>query len=182
MKTWVIASAILSLVLWGCSSSSTSSKAAAGARWGEYRTFAFASKPSGARSEVESTLRAEVAKQLNARGLTRSSNPDILIQISVDTEQRVQTPNVPPTGGAAARYPFMEEYVRSLPPTYSTSIDQFTEGRLTIDAIDVQQRRQVWRGQTQKRLTQQMLANPQATAARAVEEIFRSVPRTVRSN
>lgn len=182
MKTWVIASAILSLLLWGCSSSSTSSRAAADARWGEYRTFGFATQPSGAGSGVESTLRAEVAKQLNARGLTRSSNPDILIHMSVDTEQRVRTPNVRTTGGAAARYAFMEEYLRSLPPTYSTSIDQFTEGRLTIDAIDVRQRKQVWRGQTQQRLTRQMLANPQATAARAVDEIFRSVPRTVSSN
>ena len=182
MKTWVIAWAIVSLVLWGCSSSPTSSKAAVDARWGEYRTFAFATQPSGASSSVESTLRAEVAKQLNARGLTQSSNPDILIQMSVDTEQRVRTPKVRSTGGAAARYPFMEEYLRTLPASYSTSIDQYTEGRLTIDAIDVRQRRQVWRGQTRQRLTQQMLANPQATAARAVDEIFRNVPRTVSSN
>ncbi|SDZ87202.1 DUF4136 domain-containing protein [Microbulbifer marinus] len=176
MRIWIASALLVSLLLSACAGSPASSASGSGARWGEYRTFGFV--PGGSSSgEVNSILRAEISRQLNARGLTRSSNPDLLVSISVQTQEKVRAPKVAgTTGGAAARYPFLEEYYRQLPPSHTTNIDKYTEGRLTVDILDVQQKRMVWRGRTQGRITQEMYANPQGTLAAAVSEVFRRFP------
>ncbi|AOS98419.1 hypothetical protein AUP74_03053 [Microbulbifer aggregans] len=169
----------LTLLVAACAGTSTSSGAAAEGRWGQYRTFGFVRSGDSVRSgEVAAILRAEVTRQMNARGLTQSSNPDLLVHLAVDTEQRVQVPGARSTGGAAARFPFLEEYYSQLPPGHATDLNRVTEGRLTIDVLDVQQRQLVWRGRAQRKVTSQMMANPQPALAGAVDDIFRRFPKT----
>lgn len=168
----------MSLFLAACAGSPSSSGAAAEGRWGQYRTFGFVpSRDSVRSSQVASILRAEVTRQMNARGLTQSSNPDLLVHFAVDTEERVQVPGARSTGAAAARFPFLEEYYRQLPPGHATDLNRVTEGRLTIDILDVQQQRLVWRGTAERRVTQQMMDNPQPALSSVVNDIFRRFPR-----
>ncbi|KUJ84405.1 DUF4136 domain-containing protein [Microbulbifer flavimaris] len=169
----------MSLFLAACAGSPTSSGAAAEGRWGQYRTFGFVPGRDSVRSsQVASILRSEVARQMNARGLTQSSNPDLLVHFAVSTEERVQAPRTRSTGAAAARYPFLEEYYRQLPPGHATDLNRVTEGRLTIDVLDVQQRQLVWRGRAERRVTPQMMTNPQPALSGAVNDIFRRFPKT----
>ncbi len=60
--------------------------------------------------------------------------------------------------------------------THSTRIDQYTEGKLNIDAIDVSSRKLVWQGSTQGRLTKKDFENAQAVLNEAVIEIFQKFP------
>ncbi|SHE80258.1 protein of unknown function [Microbulbifer donghaiensis] len=182
MRIWIATALFFSLLLSACTGSPASSDASGGARWGEYRTFGFV--PGGSSSgEVNSILRAEITRQLNARGFTRSNNPDLLVGLSVQTQEQMKIRGVAgTTGGAAARYQFLEDYYRQMPATHTTDIDKYTEGRLTIDLLDVQQKRMVWRGRTQGRITQEMYAHPQRTLAAAVDEILRKLPAAARTN
>ncbi|MFI2810685.1 MULTISPECIES: DUF4136 domain-containing protein [Microbulbifer] len=166
----------LSLFLAGCSGASVFSSADDDSRWGDYRTFGFV-QSGGANSRVESILQAEVTRQLNARGMTRSTSPDILVNIAAYTEKLPKTRISRTTGFAAARYPFLQEYYRDLGEKHLTDIDEQTEGRLTIDVLDVRQREMVWRGRTRGRITPAMMADPQAALASAVNEVFQKFPK-----
>lgn len=173
----IAAIAAITVLVAACAGSSSTSGTAADGRWGQYRTFGFVHGEDSVRSgEVAAILRAEVTRQMNARGLTQSSSPDLLVHLAVDTEQRLQVPGARTTGGAAARFPFLEEYYRQLPPGHATDLNRVTEGRLTIDLLDVQQRQLVWRGQAQRRVTQQMMDNPQPALSAVVNDVFRRFP------
>lgn len=181
MRIWIATALFVSLLLSACAGSPAASVSGGGARWGEYRTFDFV--PGGSSSgEVNSILRAEITRQLNARGFTRSNNPDLLVSISVQTQEKLNLPRTATTGGAAARYQFLEDYYRQMPASQTTNINKYTEGRLTVDLLDVQQKRMIWRGRTQGRLTQEMYANPHSTLATAVDEVMRKLPAAARAN
>ncbi|WP_237059062.1 DUF4136 domain-containing protein [Microbulbifer sediminum] len=144
-------------------------------QWEKYDTFNFV--PSGGSDgRVVSILHAEVSRQMNARGMKRSRNPDVLVNIAVHARQRSKT-RVGTTGFAAARYPFLQEYYRELSEKHVTDIDGETEGRLTIDVLDVEQGEMVWRGRTGGRITTSMMQEPEETLATAVDEIFREFPK-----
>lgn len=174
MRYSIVIFFIASLLVAGCEAPQIFSYPGSGGQWEEYRTFNFV--PSGGSdSRVASILQAEVSRQLNARGMTRSRNPDVLVNIAVHTRQRSKM-KVGTTGFAAARYPFLQEYYRDLSKKHVTDIDQETEGRLTIDVLDVKQGEMVWRGRTGGRITPVMMENPEETLATAVDEIFREFP------
>ncbi|SDJ54574.1 DUF4136 domain-containing protein [Microbulbifer yueqingensis] len=144
-------------------------------QWEKYETFNFV--PSGGSDgRVVSTLHAEVSRQLNARGMKRSRNPDVLVNIAVHTRQRSKA-RAGTAGFAAARYPFLQDYYRDLSKKHVTDIDGETEGRLTIDVLDVKQGEMVWRGRTGGRITPAMMQEPEETLATAVDEIFREFPK-----
>ena len=77
------------------------------------------------------------------------------------------------TGGYGIGYdPFYVVYYDSWGMNHTTQIDQYTEGKLNIDAIDVKLKKLVWQGSTKGRLTNKAKQNYQVTLDEAVNEIF----------
>lgn len=91
---------------------------------------------------------------------------------TVRFEEKIRTRTIP-TGGYGIGYdPFYDVYYDNWGMNHTTQIDQYTEGKLNIDAIDVQSKKLVWQGSTKGRLTTKLMKNYEATLDTAVREIF----------
>jgi hypothetical protein len=148
-----------------------------------YQTYAFLSDVAEDNSQYESIERAylknAVEREMSQRGFRKdNANPDVVINFAVQTQEKVQSRSVP-TGGYDFGYdPFYDAYGPGWGTTYTTRIDQYTEGKLVIDMVEVEGRRVVWQGSTKGRLTDKALQNYQATLDEAVSEIFAQFPLT----
>lgn len=169
-------------VLTACSSS-TVSDVDPTADFSGFQTYAFLSDVAEDKSAYQSLerthLKNAVGQAMNSRGYRRDDNdPDLLINFAVETEEKLQTRTVPNSAYGIGYDPFFDVYTTGWGMSHSTTIDQYTEGRLEVDVIDVDARKAIWQGTTKGRLTQKAMENYQATLNEAVNEIFSQFPVT----
>ncbi|WP_295797842.1 DUF4136 domain-containing protein [uncultured Microbulbifer sp.] len=178
MNIWrsIAVSILLPLALAGCAGTTSTASSSA---LSQYRTFGFV-PASGSNGRAMALARSEVSEQLMARGMTPSKTPDVLVNVHVHAERQVKSRQSYNLGFAAARYPYLEEYYKSLPPGYHADFNQYTAGHLTIDLLDARQRKVVWRGRAQKPITRKVLDNPERAVDQAVNDAFRTFPARAR--
>ena len=173
---------LLSLVfLVGCSSSSNVvSSAAPEVDFSQLKTFDFIKVADTDGQEYQSLvttyLRNAVTRELTARGMRQSAQPDVMVNFSVETEEKIRSRSVPTAGYGVGYDPFYDVYYDGWGASHQTMIDQYTEGRLNIDLIDPSARKMIWQGSTAGRLTQKDYENAEATLSGAVAEIFGAYP------
>ena len=171
---------LASIVFVACSTP-TVSDADPTADFSSYETYAFLSDVADDKAPYEtlerSHLKTAVGREMNARGYRQdSSNPDLLVNFMVETQEKLQSRTVP-TGGYGIGYdPFYDVYTPGWGMSHTTRIDQFTEGTLEIDLIDVADRKMIWQGRTKGRLTESDMRNYKSTLDEAVSEIFEQFP------
>lgn len=168
---------LLTLAVAGCSSSPTVVNYDESIDFSQYETYAFMADlatDKEAYQSLESTyLKDSVAREMKKSGLQAvTSDPDLLINFSIQTEEKIRSRSVP-TGGYGIGYdPYYDVYASGWGMSHTTEIDQYTEGKLVIDAIDVKSKKIVWQGSTKGRLTSKAMDNYQQTLDDAVTEIF----------
>lgn len=168
-------------LLAGCSSTSnTVSSADPSVDFGQLKTFDFVKVADTDGKEYTSLetqyLRNAVTRELTARGLSRADQPDVMVNFSIETQEKLRSRSVP-TGGYGMGYdPYYDAYYDGWGASHQTMIDQYTEGLLNIDLIDPQARQVIWQGSTKGRLTQKDFENAEATLNEAVAEIFVQFP------
>jgi len=170
------------LLLAGCASQpNVVSSADPNVDLGQYRTYDFAAVVSTDGQPYQSLesgyLKSAASRELEARGFTRSEDPDLLVNFSIEMQEKVRSRSVPTAGGGLAYDPFYDDvYYGGWGTSHTTRIDQYTEGTLNIDLIDKRGAKVVWQGATRGRLTKKDYENPQATLDGAVAEIFSQFP------
>jgi Domain of unknown function (DUF4136) len=170
--------AILTTALVACSSTpNTTSNSDPTVDFSKYKTFAFLadlSTDKEAYQSLETTyLKQSVGRELEELGLQQvDSDPDLAINFSVETQEKVTSRSVPSGGYGIGYDPYYDVYYDNWGMNHTTRIDQHTEGKLNIDAIDVKSRKLVWQGSTRGRLTSKAKDNYQETLDEAVKEIF----------
>ena len=85
---------------------------------------------------------------MTARGLSRSDNPDLLIDFIVATEERVDVRTTPTN--TVHRSHWGRGFTTW--PTYQTTVRQYTQGSLIIDLIDPKRNMLVAEGGAQTRI------------------------------
>lgn len=151
------------------------------ADFSSYQTYAFLSDVAADKVPYETLerthLKAAVGREMNIRGYRQdNSDPDLLVNFAIETQEKLQSRTVP-TGGYGIGYdPFYDVYTTGWGMSHTTRIDQYTEGTLEIDLIDVDDRKMIWQGRTKGRLTQKDMQNYQTTLDEAVTEIFKQFP------
>lgn len=180
--TIALTAALAALLVTACASEpATVSSKDSTADFSSYKTYAFlvdmAEDKSAFQSLDTTYLKDAVAREMGARGLQQvTENPDLLINFSIESSEKIRSRQVP-TGGFGIGYdPFYDVYYDGWGTTHTTQIDQYTEGKLNIDAIDVAARKLVWQGSTKGRITRKVEENWQATLNEAVKEIFLQFP------
>ena len=89
-------------------------------------------RANGVRTPISTRLMMSMDQEMSARGLTRSDNPDILIDFSVTAEDRISVRQTPTTS-TVHRSHWHNPW--NTWPTYQTTVRQYTEGSLVIDII-----------------------------------------------
>lgn len=169
--------ALVLLLVSACSSNPTTVNYDAAIDFSQYKTYAFLADLSSdkeAYQSLESTyLKESVGRELDRLGLQQvSENPDLAINFSVDSQEKVRSRSVPTSSYGIGYDPYYDVYGSGWGMGHTTQIDQYTEGQLTIDAIDVKLKKIVWSGSTHGRLTTKAMENFQLTLDNAVKEIF----------
>lgn len=171
------------LFLPGCTTTpDVYSQVATGSDFRGIKTYGFLPQTSTDKAGYESLetnfLKVAVAQQLDERGLHyEPGNPDVLMNFYIHTDEKIRASQTPAmTGGY---YGYRGGYYDGFGPpgmAYETTVQQYTEGTLTIDMIDPKQRKVLWEGTVKGRLTKKDVKNLEATIDDAVNDIFYRFP------
>jgi hypothetical protein len=176
-------SCIIGMSLAGCTSTpEVYSQVAPGSDFRAIQTYGFITDAStdkaGYQSLETNFLKVAVAQQLDARGLRYDpQNPDVVMNFYILTNEKIQTRQTPTMSGGGY-YGYRGGYYDGFGGGmgYETTIQQYTEGTLTIDMIDPKERKLLWEGTVKGRVTKKDVQNLEGTIDGAVRDIFTRFP------
>ena len=152
----------------------------------QYKTFNFASQTEILDPDFHDllglTLSAITEEQMLSRGYVKSDNPDVLINVSVDVEDKTQVSiaayECPNYLNTLNRYRYLN---RRIDPKRRDVFCRYTEGSIKIDMIDLKLNRTIWDGVLFVRFDQRergAMVNP--LIMRDVDTMFGSSPFSAR--
>ena len=142
------------------------------------------------RSITTRYLQEAVDREMTARGFTKSDHPQLLIDFHTSTRDRLRGG----VGGPAWGYgwgggwgpgwgwgwgwgPGWWGGPGPWGPYGWNDIEAYTEGTLTIDVIDAQDKDTIWSGSAVSRVYRAALENPQGSINQTVASVFSKFPR-----
>ena len=154
------------------------------ADFGKYRTYNFLSVTDGNPAEFQSIgqqmMQQAASREMEARGYTKSDNPDLVINFKGKLEEKTDIQSTPapyygPTWGyrgwGGAPY---GAYGYGGGTEVTTR--RYNVGTLVMDIIDREQRQAVFQGGLEDVVTSKMMQDRQGTINNAVAEIFAKYP------
>lgn len=146
-----------------------------------YHTYGFMAKPStdgaGYKTITTQSIEKSVNREMQARGYRladSSQQPDLLINFSIKTHDKVESyPG--PTVGVGYGWGWGRYGFGALGPYYN-DIRTVTDGSLTVDLVDRSRNEAVWSGTAIGRLSKKSMDNPGKTIDEAVSDIFAHYP------
>jgi len=116
---------------------------------------------SGARTPLSSKLMNAMMVEMDERGLRRSNDsPDLLVDFNVTTEERLDVRQTP-TMSTMHRSHWGRGF--STWPSYQTMVQQYTQGTLLVDLIDIENNALVAEGAAVGRIRSNEVTQTQAT-------------------
>lgn len=141
------------------------------------RTFDFMQPLSTDRGNVRSLLSSQMiaatTSELELRGWRRDeNNPDVLIDFLLETHEQIQTRSTSASVGMhrGGRYGMWGGAVST--PT----IEQTTQGQLSIDMVDPARNQLIWEGTATNRVTDDIRRNQEEAVQKFVAAIFTQFP------
>jgi hypothetical protein len=128
----------------------------------------------GYRSLFSEYLIAAAEREMNARGYTKSDNPDLLINFGLQTKEKIRTTSSPTTGvGGYYGYRGYGYY-----GGYETTVTQYTEGTFNMDMIDAKgsQKQLLWECVLVGRVTSKFRKDMEGSVNNGMTEIFSNYP------
>ena len=152
-------------------------ESAPGADVARYATFGFFEKlgtdQHGYTTIATTQLKAAVTRELEARGVHLSANPDLLVNFYVQTKDKIES--YPGTLGFGYSH-FGWRGVGWGMGYGMTDVQSYTEGTLTIDLVDRQKNALVWQGVAIGRLAERAMRQSEVTINHAVAAVFEKYP------
>ncbi len=144
-----------------------------------YHTYGFpktlgTDEQAGYTSLLSKYLMAATSREMEARGYKRSDTPDLLVDFSLHTKEKIRTTSTPTTGayyGGYRGYGGWGGYAG-----YETRVTQYTEGALSIALVDAKKNQLVWEGIAQGRIDDKARENLQSSVNQVVALLFKSYP------
>jgi Domain of unknown function (DUF4136) len=145
----------------------------------QYQTFGFIDHPNTDNANYTTLttryLKDAVTREMLARGYKQSDKPDLVINFQVGSKDKVESYPGPAVGVGYGRWGWRNW---GWGVGYGGSdVRTITEGSLTIDVVDQQQKALVWSGTAQGRLTKKAMNNPRPAIDAAVSAIFAKYPK-----
>jgi hypothetical protein len=154
------------------------------ADFGKYRTYGFVSAPAGDTTQFKSlaqqNMQNAAAREMEARGYTRSDNPDLVINFKGKLEEKTDIESTPaPMYGAGWGYGGWRGAPYGGYGMYGgteVTTHRYKVGTLVMDVVDREKRQVVFQGGVESVVTKEMMENREAAIAGAVGHIFSKYP------
>jgi hypothetical protein len=151
------------------------------ADFGKYRTFGFVAQAGTDTAEFRSlatqALQAAAAREMEARGYTRSDTPDLVINFKGKLEEKTDIESTPaPYYGPGWGYGGWYGAPWGGYGGTEVTTRRYKVGTLVMDVIDREKRLAVFQGGIEGVVTKEMLENKQAAINQAVAHIFSKYP------
>lgn len=147
------------------------------ADFSSYRTFAYLDETGGRAPTYDSFtaryLKLAIDREMQSRGIQKSSEPQLLVNLHVQTKDKVK---VTDTGGSYGYYGYRSG-LYGWDTGVSTHVDNYTEGTLNVDVVDSAAKRLVWEGIAIGRISDKSLDNPQPAIDAVVKQVFERFPK-----
>ncbi len=144
----------------------------------KYQTFGFVEHPdtdkAGYTTLITRYLKDAVTREMVARGYTRSDQPDLLVNFTAGSKDKVEGDPWPAVGLGWGRWSRGWGWGGMWG---GRDIRTVTEGSLTIDVVDQQHKELVWSGMAKGRVTSSEEDSPQPSIDKTVAAIFDQYPK-----
>jgi Domain of unknown function (DUF4136) len=151
------------------------------ANFANYKTFAFfdrvATDGSGYGSLITQHLKGAAQREMEKRGYQMvSANPQLLVNFNLNIENRTDIRSTPTTTGGyygyrAGYYSMWAGY-----PQQSVETVHYQAGTLAVDVVDAAQKRLVWSGVAEGKVSKKAAENPGPAIDGVVASIFEKYP------
>lgn len=142
-----------------------------------YRTFGFYDETTGRKPAYESFadqyIKSAIVRELQARGLQQSQAPDLLVNIHVQTKDKMRVSETP---SASYGYYGYRGSMYGWGSGVATTVENYTEGTLNIDVIDRTSSKLLWEGIAVGRINEQARENMQPAIDAVVKQVFERFP------
>lgn len=175
MKKITLLAALASLLLSACASGPTIvANTNPGTDFTNFTTFNYmqplgTDRSNGVRTPFSTRLMTSMDREMAARGLQKSDNPDILIDFNIFAEDRIDVRQTPTSTVHRSHW----HRGWSTWPTYQTTVRQYTEGSLVIDIVYPAQSTLIAEGSATQRVNNDTLT--QEASDQFVSEIMASL-------
>jgi len=141
------------------------------------KTFDFMKPLSTDRGNVQSLLSAQMIEattaELEKLGMRHEqSNPDVLINFMLETQEQIRTRQ----GSTSVSMHRGGRYGMWGGTMSTPTIDQYTQGVLSIDMIDPVRNQLIWEGSATNRVTDRIRQNQEESVHNFVADIFAAFP------
>jgi hypothetical protein len=165
--------AIISLVS-ACSSTRVSSDYDRDATFTTYKTYAFTKEAAELPIDGINQKRIidAVSKELAAKGFTKSDQPDVWVDLKLKAEQKQSATSTSTPYGAGYGYRWGGGF-----STTTINVENYVEGTLFVDIIDVSKKQLVWQGRATKTIDPDSESDKREyNINQAVKQIFTKYP------
>jgi hypothetical protein len=148
------------------------------ANFAAYRSFGFyqplGTDQAGYESFITQTLKAAARQEMESRGYAyMETGADLLVNFNAKLEQQTHVSQTP----APMYYGYRRGFYGGWGGyAYETHVDQYVEGTLNVDIVDVQRKQLVWEGVAVGRVGKKTPEERQTAIRAAVAEIFAKYP------
>lgn len=172
------------LLLAACESTArVSTQTAPGANLAQYQTYDFMEKlgtdAAGYTSITTQWLKQAVSRELEARGLRRSDNPQLLVNLLARSKDKVEGDPNPQVAVSYGRGGWGHGGGWGAGVgigSHGRSVETVTYDTLTVDLVDKAQNNLVWSASGEYRPTTQTNANGAATVDKVIRKLFNRFP------
>lgn len=151
------------------------------ADFGKYRTFGFMETSAGDATQFKSlatqNMQSAAAREMEARGYTRSDSPDLVINFKGKLEEKTDIQSTPaPMYGPGWGYGGWYGAPWGGYGGTEVTTRRYNVGTLVMDVVDREKRQVVFQGGIEGVVTKEMLQNREEALNRAVGHIFSKYP------
>ncbi|MDP9198321.1 MAG: DUF4136 domain-containing protein [Pseudomonadota bacterium] len=149
-----------------------------GANLGNYQTFGYFDELPDQQapydSFVDQHIKNAITREMEARGYRKEVNGQLLVNFHRQSKDKVKvTQTSVPTGYYGYRRGF---YTWGAGPAMQTDVQNYREGTLIIDVVDLGAKKLLWQSVAVARITKDMLESPKPHIDSAVTQMFGEFP------
>jgi len=155
------------------------------ADFSEYKTYNFFQEVMPKNGQYQSLFSqymvTAITQEMEARGYTKSDNPDLLVNFNANLEEKTKIRTTPSMGGYYGyRGGFYDPWMGYGYGT-ETHVSQYTQGTFNIDLVDARKKKLVWEAVGIGRVTEKDLQNLEQGVREGVPNFFALYPFTAGS-